>query len=110
MVLTPLLDEVYAKHLDERKIPYDKDQEKLGGSSDVGNVSQVIPTIQPTISISDQPIGGHTEAFKEAAASKKGLASISLGAELLAETALDLYLDSGLLERIKIQHAEHLGK
>ncbi|MCO7125199.1 M20 family metallopeptidase [Sporolactobacillus shoreicorticis] len=106
MILTPSFDQLFAKHLEAFKIPYEKDSGKLGGSSDVGNVSQVIPTIQPTLSISDQPIGGHTVAFKEAAASKKGLASIPLGAQLLALTALDLYLDGILLEKIKKQHAE----
>jgi hypothetical protein len=108
MILTPFFDQLFAKHLDEFKIPYERDSGKLGGSSDVGNVSQVIPTIQPTLSISDQPIGGHTVAFKEAAASQKGLASIPLGAQLLALTALDLYLDDELLQKIKKQHAENL--
>ena len=48
------------------------------GSSDVGNVSQVIPTIQPTVSISDDYIAGHSEEFKAAAKSEKGLASIAI--------------------------------
>ena len=43
----------------------------------------MIPTIQPTISISDEYIAGHSEEFKAAAKSEKGLASIAIAAELL---------------------------
>ncbi len=74
------------------------------GSSDVGNVSQVVPTIQPTVSISDRPIPGHSEEFKAAAGSPKGYASIAVAATLLANTALALLLDPEKLAAIKAQH------
>ena len=50
------------------------------GSSDVGNISQVVPTIQPSISISDERIPGHSEAFKAASCSQKGLDAVVIGA------------------------------
>ncbi|TXX29601.1 amidohydrolase, partial [Escherichia coli] len=80
------------------------------GSSDVGNVSQVIPTIQPTVSISDEYIAGHSEEFKAAARSTKGLNSIAIAAELLALTALDLYQKPELLSQIKADHQASLAK
>lgn len=110
-VLTPLFDEVFFKHLKGLKLPAAEISNEIPdsyGSSDVGNVSQVIPTIQPTVSISDEYIAGHSEEFKAAARSEKGLASIAIGAELLAKTALDLIQDPDLLQAIKKQHQENL--
>ena len=107
MVPTPSFDAVYGKELallGETMLPPDAG---CGiGSSDVGNVSQVIPTIQPTICITDQPTPWHSEASKAAAKSEKGLASIVLGAKTLALTALDLIEDPALLAKIKADHAQ----
>jgi amidohydrolase len=107
MVPTPSFDAVYGRELSflgETMLPPD---EGCGiGSSDVGNVSQVIPTIQPTIRITDRPTPWHSEESKAAARSEKGLASIALGAKALALTALDLIEDSALLRQIKADHAK----
>ena len=105
-ILTPSFDAVYGRELallgHTMKAPEAKDSI---GSSDVGNISQVVPTIQPTICITDAPTPWHTEESKAASRSEKGLASISLGAKALALTALDLILDPGLLAAIKAEHA-----
>ena len=82
--------------------------ENLGlplGSSDVGNVSQVIPVIQPMIRISDIPVAGHSIEKREACRSETGLRSIALGAKALALTAMDLILDPALLKKIREDHA-----
>ena len=111
MVPTPSFDAVYGRELallGETLLPPD---EGTGiGSSDVGNISQVVPTIQPTICITDGPTPWHTEESKAAAKSEKGLASILLGARALALTALDLIEDPALLAGIKEDHAEALAK
>jgi metal-dependent amidase/aminoacylase/carboxypeptidase family protein len=96
---TPSFDAVYEKNLNlfgEVITP----EEKNGplGSTDVGNVSQVIPVIQPHISITDVPVAGHSEEMKAAACSKKGLASVLLGAKVLSFTGLDLLEDHELLK------------
>ncbi|RLK62638.1 M20 family peptidase [Atopobacter sp. AH10] len=114
IIVTPTFDQVFSSHFDKVGIPKKdirKDPERFKlGSSDVGNVSQVIPTIQPTISISDDPIPAHSEEFKAAARSQKGLDSIGYAAKLLALTALDLLEDPDLLARIKADHKESLKK
>jgi len=109
MVLTPSLDAVYEKNLNElgQTITHHPDV-VAPGSSDVGNVSQKVPTIQPHISISDQKIAGHSIEFLAAAESQKGLASIGLGAKVLALTSLDLFEDASLLRKIKEDHAWHV--
>lgn len=113
VIVTPTFDEVFAAHLAELAIPeteIEATQKASLGSSDVGNVSQVIPTIQPTVSISDEFIAGHSEEFKAAARSEKGLASIAIAAELLSLTALDLLQDPELLAQIKLDHQASLAK
>jgi amidohydrolase len=101
---TPSFDAVYKKHLESYGETFAPVKNVSMGSTDVGNVSQVIPTIQPYISISDENINAHSIEFRDASCSQKGLDSIGLGAKVLALTALDLYLDSTLLETIKEEH------
>jgi amidohydrolase len=60
------------------------------GSSDIGNVSQVIPTIHPYIAIAPEEIGGHTVEFREAAASEAAHDGLIIAAKALAMTAVDL--------------------
>ena len=108
-VPTPGFDAVYQKNLELLGEVMSPAGEKDGlGSSDVGNISQVVPTIQPMISITDVPTPGHTEGFKAAACAQKGLRSIALGAKALALTALDLIEDPALLEAIRREHAQAL--
>ena len=109
MVCTPSFDQVYLKNLKDSDQDISLESSSVaGGSTDVGNVSQVVPTIQPTISISDHPITGHSLEFKEAANSIKGLESIALGAKLLALTAKDIIESKELLESIKKEHKQKL--
>jgi amidohydrolase len=60
------------------------------GSSDIGNVSQVIPAIHPYIAIGPDSLVGHSPEFREAAASPAGHEGMIHGAKALAMTAVDL--------------------
>ncbi|WP_078380501.1 M20 family metallopeptidase [Sutcliffiella halmapala] len=71
------------------------------GSTDVGNVSQVVPTIHPYLKIGPKNLVGHTEAFKNAARSAEGDHALILGAKALALTALRLISEPSTLEAIK---------
>ena len=110
VVPTPVFDAVYERNLNRygESVPDAAVKETGGGSTDVGNVSQVVPTIQPHIKIADHYIAGHSIAFREAAKSDLGLSSIGLGAKVLAHTALDILRDPELLREIKIQHRENV--
>ncbi len=113
IIITPSFDEVFFSHAEAAGVPaaeIDNTVRDSFGSSDVGNVSQVIPTIQPTVSISDEYIAGHSIEFKAAARSEKGLRSIAIAAELLAKTALDLIEEPDLLAKIKADHQVSLAK
>src|SRR5699024_8766035 len=113
VIVTPSFDDLFFQHAKEAGVPDEEietEQRTSLGSSDVGNVSQVIPTIQPTVAISETYIDGHTEEYKAAAKSKKVLASIAIAAELLANTALDLLREPKLLEKIKQEHQEIVAR
>jgi len=109
VVPTPLFDDLYRNHLSafNQEISLIKGGV---GSTDVGNVSQVIPMLHPHIRITEVSTPAHTNEFREAARSELGLQSISIGAKLLAFTALDLLLDHELLAKIKAQHKMEIAK
>ena len=104
-VPTPSFDRVYQRVMASLGVqvvaPSAQDER---GSTDCGNISQVVPTIQPHISISEAVIPGHTEAFKAAACSAYGLATIARGAKALALTALELIENPEELAAIKAEH------
>ncbi|MDE2179286.1 MAG: M20 family metallopeptidase [candidate division NC10 bacterium] len=77
------------------------EDQKLG-STDVGNVSQVVPTIHPTIALTDQPdVVCHSAAFAEAAGGPAGDRAILLAAKALAMTAVDLFTDPSALRQVQ---------
>jgi metal-dependent amidase/aminoacylase/carboxypeptidase family protein len=76
-------------------------ENKVSGSSDVGNISHVVPTIQPSVKIGPDNLVGHTIEFREAARSKDGDRALLLGAKTLALTGLKLILNKKLLKEIK---------
>lgn len=65
------------------------DENEAGGSTDVGNVSHVTPTIHPDISIGSN-ISAHTPAFAAAAGSDYAQERLLIGAKAMAMTAIDL--------------------
>lgn len=74
------------------------------GSTDMGNVTTLVPGIHPFLSITDGPVPGHSIAFAEAARSPRALATMRLAAKALAMTALDVLTDPGLAKRAKEAH------
>jgi len=70
------------------------------GSTDVGNVSQVVPSIQPTIAIASPEVLAHTPEFAAAAASEAGHEGLMDAAKAMAMTVVDI-LQPGILDSIK---------
>ena len=67
------------------------------GSSDFGNVSQVLPAIHPYVAIVPEGVSAHTPEFAAASASPAGLRGLRLAANAIAATAADLLTDPELL-------------
>jgi amidohydrolase len=70
------------------------------GSTDMGNVSQIVPGIHPAIAIAPPHIPIHTNDFREFAASESGHAGLMDSAKALAMTAIDVFVDPGLREEM----------
>ena len=62
-------------------------------STDMGNVSQVVPGLQPIISIAGPLVLQHSPEFAAAAVSEEGHRGLIDGAKALALTAVDLLTD-----------------
>ena len=67
------------------------------GSTDMANVSWVCPTIHPDLAICDAGVPSHSTIFRDAAALPRADETTLLAATLVAQTAVDLYLDPALI-------------
>jgi len=76
------------------------------GSSDYGNLSQVVPAIHPYVRIVGEDVSAHTAEFAAAAASEAGLRAMELAARCLARTGHDLLTDGELLARARREFEE----
>jgi len=63
---------------------------KGAGSSDIGNVSNALPTIHPYIAICDKSVIGHTREFAEATITPFAHEQMLIGTLTLAYTGLDV--------------------
>ncbi len=77
------------------------DRDKSFGSTDFGNVSQIVPGIHASIGITVRGVVSHSPQFAEAAISEKGLKGMLDSAKGLAMTAADLLVDRGWLEKTR---------
>ncbi len=73
------------------------DTEHLG-SSDMGNVSQVLPTIHPSVSICDAGVPGHSTVFRDAAGTPRADEVTLTVAAIVAQTAYELFADPKLVD------------
>ncbi len=80
------------------------------GSSDIGDVSQLVPTIHPYLQICEKGIGGHTTEFAEAARSGRADELTATGAAALALTAADVLLRPDAREQLRATFKEQLGR
>lgn len=75
------------------------------GSSDIGNVSQVVPTIHPYIAIADPGVSNHTPEFADAATGERARAALDDAIRALAMTGYDVLTDPEYLEAIRQEFA-----
>jgi metal-dependent amidase/aminoacylase/carboxypeptidase family protein len=77
----------------------DEGMDESSGSTDMANVSWVVPSIHPELSITDEPTPGHSTAFRDAAAGPRADRTVVLAATLVAQTAIDLLSDPAVVEQ-----------
>jgi amidohydrolase len=67
------------------------------GSTDMGDISQLLPAIHPYLSIATEGVPGHSIEFAAAARGQAGLEAMLNAARAMAMTCLDLFFQPGLL-------------
>ncbi len=83
------------------RIVVDPDPNERMGSTDMGDVSHVIPSIHPYLAIAPENIAGHTLEFKQFCISEAGKAAMLDAAKALAMTAIDLMINPDLLNKAR---------
>jgi metal-dependent amidase/aminoacylase/carboxypeptidase family protein len=73
----------------------------VAGSTDMGNVSKVVPSIHPVIGMCPVTVGGHTVEMAEHSNSPAADRAVVDGAKALAMTAVDVWTDPELLARAR---------
>ena len=94
----------------ERIVPLDAPEPKSFGSTDVGTVSWVVPTVQARGATYAVGTPGHSwqlTAQGKTPAAHKGLEHV---AKVMAGTALDALRDPGLIEKAKADHRARLAE
>lgn len=76
----------------------DEGPDANSGSTDMANVSWVVPAIHPDLAIAPVDTPGHSIAFRDAAISAQGDETTLLAATLVAQTAYELFADPAVVE------------
>ena len=71
------------------------------GSTDMGNVSQLVPSIHPFVAIASEEVLVHSPQFASAAASEAGIQGLLDAAKALAMTVTDLVANPEIVTKIK---------
>ncbi|CAG5127223.1 unnamed protein product [Candidula unifasciata] len=101
---------MYVENGESLGIVYEHDQNKLskqGGSTDMGNVSRVLPSIHPKFSLNTE-VSLHTTEFRDIAKTESAHVTTLLHAKALAMVAIDVYLNPSLVQVIKEEFQQQL--
>jgi len=77
------------------------------GSTDMGNVSQLVPSIHPTVAIAPTEVVIHSPQFALAAVSEAGINGLLDAAKALATTVVDLLANPEIVIKVKEEFVEN---
>lgn len=77
------------------------------GSTDVGNISQVVPTVHPTVKIGDDCLVGHTVEFTAAAKSPIGDRGLLDATKAIVASVYQVYNEPELLSSIQNEFKQY---
>jgi amidohydrolase len=96
MLNNPVLAERFRANMAAYGIE-DQGDDENAGSTDMGNVSRVCPTIHPDLAIAPEGTPGHSIEFRDASVTPRADAVTLLAATLVAQTAYELFADPTLV-------------
>ncbi|WP_028273459.1 M20 family metallopeptidase [Atopococcus tabaci] len=107
MITNDTLSEVYNRNAAAIGIDMSNDDRETMGSIDMGNVSQVVPAINPYFEITNgKKMSLHTVEFRECTKTEFGYQAMMNTIEVLVRTAYDVIDDEALLQKIKAEFAQ----
>ena len=71
-----------------------------GGSTDMGNLSYLVPSIHPMLQVAPSGVSLHSAEFAEYTAGESANAAILDGAKIMAMTAIDMWLSDTLQAQV----------
>ena len=83
------------------RIVVEPDPNERMGSTDMGDISHIIPAIHPYLAVAPESVAGHTLEFKQYCNSDAGKSAMLDAAKALAMTVIDLLTDPGWLSQAK---------
>ncbi|HHW03497.1 MAG TPA: M20 family metallopeptidase [Thermoanaerobacterales bacterium] len=101
LVTNRTMADLFKQNLKEQGYDDISDEEEGIGSTDMGNVSQVVPAIHPHIAIAEPNVAPHSIEFCQAAGSERGKKAALISAKAMAMTAIDLVEKPELLNKAK---------
>ena len=72
-----------------------------GGSTDMGNISYLTPSIHPMIAVAPEGVSLHTPEFADYATNEEATRAILDGAKIMAMTAIDVWTNDALAAEVK---------
>ena len=72
-----------------------------GGSTDMGNLSYLVPSIHPMLQVAPHGVSLHSAQFAEFTASKDADKAVLDGAKIMAMTAIDMWLSETLNSEVR---------
>jgi amidohydrolase len=91
------------------RVVVEPDPNERMGSTDMGDVSHLLPAIHPYLAIAPENIAGHTVEFREYSISDAGKAAMLDAAKALAMTTIDLLINPELISEAKNELSSELN-
>ena len=73
------------------------------GSTDMGNISHLVPSIHPMIAVSPPNVAIHTADFVRYAGGAEGDRAVLDGAKAMAATVVDLWAEPGAITAVRAE-------
>ncbi len=100
LITNPILGNLYEKHLKSLGCT-DIKQSNSNGSTDMGNVSQIVPSIHPKYGIGDGKAGNHTHEFTKVSNEADSHDKTLIAAKAMVLTGIEVLKSKTLLTEIQ---------
>ena len=111
MIDNPVLVDLFAANAERtgRHLADPSVAANVVGSTDMGNVSYVVPSIHPMLAVAPAGVSIHTPEFTAFARGEEGDRAVLDGARAMAMTVADLWLDPSRVEAAKASFTESVA-